>query len=226
MGKKTLVTALLALVFCSAVPSQGISQTTVIRAETDSVANGVLRTTGVPSATVSVVRNNQVILTNAYGSAKLDPLTVATPNMRYAVGSISKQFTAVAALILQQEGKLRVDDPISRYVPGLTRGNDVTIRMLLSHTSGYQDFWPQDYVMPGMLKATTPQAIADAWAKKPLDFEPGSRWQYSNTNYTLAGMAVEKAAGIPIWQFVKTRARRKSSNGTPATFSAIIPAIT
>ena len=54
--------------------------------------------------------------------------------------------------------------------------------MLLSHTSGYQDFWPQDYVMPGMLVATTPQAIADAWAKKPLDFEPGSRWQYSNTN--------------------------------------------
>jgi CubicO group peptidase (beta-lactamase class C family) len=77
--------------------------------------------------------------------------------------------------------------------------------MLLSHTSGYQDFWPQDYVMPGMLKPTTPQAIADAWAKKPLDFEPGSRWQYSNTNYTLAGMVVEKAAGIPMWQFVKSR---------------------
>src|SRR5207237_639944 len=101
--------------------------------------------------------------------------------------------------------KLRLDDPVSKYVPGLTRGNDVTVRMLLSHTSGYQDFWPQDYVMPGMLVATTPQAIADAWAKKPLDFEPGSRWQYSNTNYTLAGMVVEKAAGMPFFQYVRAR---------------------
>ncbi|HJP59055.1 MAG TPA: serine hydrolase domain-containing protein, partial [Gemmatimonadaceae bacterium] len=171
----------------------------------DSIAKSVLRATGVPSATVAVVKNGALLSASAYGSGKLDPSVEATPTMRYAVGSISKQFTAVSALILQQEGKLKLDDPISKYVPGLTRGNDVTLRMLLSHTSGYQDFWPQDYVMPGMLKATTPQAIADTWAKKPLDFEPGSRWQYSNTNYTLAAMAVQKAAGIPIFQFVKTR---------------------
>ncbi len=171
----------------------------------DSITRQVLQSTGVPSATVAVVKDGGVAYANAYGHAKLDSPVQALPAMRYAVGSISKQFTAVAALILQQEGKLKLDDPISKYVPGLTRGSDVTIRMLLSHTSGYQDFWPQDYVMPGMLKATTPQAIADTWAKKPLDFEPGSRWQYSNTNYTLAGMAVEKAAGMPFFQFVKTR---------------------
>jgi CubicO group peptidase (beta-lactamase class C family) len=171
----------------------------------DSIASAVLQSTGVPSATVAVVKNGQLAYANAYGQAKLDPAVRATPDMRYAIGSISKQFTAVAALLLQQDGKLRLDDPVSRYIPGLTRGNDVTVRMLLSHTSGYQDFWPQDYVMPGMLKPTTPQAIADAWAKKPLDFEPGSRWQYSNTNYTLAGMVVEKASGMPFFQFVRTR---------------------
>jgi D-alanyl-D-alanine carboxypeptidase len=171
----------------------------------DSVANAILQSTEVPSATVAVIKNGFLAYANAYGSAKLDPKVTASPDMRYAVGSISKQFTAVAALILQQEGKLKLGDPVSKYIPGLTRGNDVTIRMLLSHTSGYQDFWPQDYVMPGMLKPTTPQAIADAWAKKPLDFEPGSRWQYSNTNYTLAGMVVEKAAGMPIFQFVQKR---------------------
>src|SRR3954470_19119712 len=176
-----------------------------LQQQVDSVANGILRSTGVPSATIAVVKNGSLASANAYGSAKLEPKVPATRDMRYAVGSISKQFTAIAALILQQEGKLKLGDPVSKYIPGLTRGNDVTIRMLLSHTSGYQDFWPQDYVMPGMLKATTPQAIADAWAKKPLDFEPGSRWQYSNTNYTLAGMAVEKAAGMPIFQFVRTR---------------------
>src|SRR5437762_2125515 len=173
--------------------------------QVDSIAAQVLQSTGVPSATVAVVKNGALAYANAYGVSKLDPRIPATTDRRYAIGSISKQFTAVAALLLQQDGKLKLDDPVSRYIPGLTRGNDVTVRMLLSDTSGYQDFWPQDYVMPMMLKATTPQAIADAWAKKPLDFEPGSRWQYSNTNYTLAGMVIEKAAGMPFFQFVRTR---------------------
>jgi len=87
----------------------------------------------------------------------------------------------------------------------LTRGNDVTIRQLLSHTSGYQDFWPQDYVPPSMEKAITPQAILDHWAKQPLDFEPGTRWQYSNTNFEIAALIVEKVSGKPFFQFVRTR---------------------
>ena len=203
MQAKTILSGLLCLLSHAAFAQTDRDGNLTLKV--DSVVRASLASSGVPSATVGVVKNGALAYANAYGSAKLDPSLPATATMRYAVGSISKQFTAVAALILQQEGKLKVDDPISKYVPGLTRGNDVTIRMLLSHTSGYQDFWPQDYVMPGMLKATTPQAIADAWAKKPLDFEPGSRWQYSNTNYTLAAMAVEKAAGIPIFQFVKTR---------------------
>jgi D-alanyl-D-alanine carboxypeptidase len=171
----------------------------------DSIATNVLQQTGVPSATVAVVRHGQLAYANAYGCAKLDPCVNATPDERYAIGSISKQFTAAAILLLQQDGKLSLDDPVSRFIPGLTRGNEVTVREILSHTSGYQDFWPQDYVMPMMLVATTPQAIADRWGKQPLDFAPGSRWQYSNTNYTLAGMVVEKASGMPFFQFVRTR---------------------
>jgi D-alanyl-D-alanine carboxypeptidase len=178
---------------------------TVLARQVDAIANQVLQSTGVPSASVAVVKNGRVAYANAYGAAKLDPRVAATPDLRYAIGSISKQFTAVAILLLQQDGKLKLDDPVSRFIPGLMRGNEVTVRQLLSHTSGYQDFWPQDYVMPGMLQATTPQAIADAWAKKPLDFAPGSRWQYSNTNYTLAGMVVEKASGMPFFQFVRSR---------------------
>ena len=159
-------------------PTAAWTQPTVaISNRVDSIVNGVLQSTGVPSASVGVVKDGVVLYANAYGSAKLEPRASATPDLRYAIGSISKQFTAVAALLLQQDGKLKLDDAVSKYIPGLTRGNDVTVRMLLSHTSGYQDFWPQDYVMPMMLKPTTPQAIADAWAKKPLDFEPGSRWQ-------------------------------------------------
>ena len=188
--------------------------------QVDSIANQVLQSTGVPSASVAVVKKGRLAYANAYGAAKLEPRVTATPDMRYAIGSISKQFTAVAVLLLQQDGKLKLDDPVSRFIPGLTRGNEVTVRQLLSHTSGYQDFWPQDYVMPMMLQATTPQAIADRWAKQPLDFDPGSRWQYSNTNYTLAGMVVEKASGMPFFQFVRTRILAPVGLASAADFDA------
>ena len=81
--------------------------------------------------------------------------------MRYSIGSISKQFTAAALLLLAEEGKLSLDDKVIRWLPELTRAGDVTIRQLLSMTSGYQDFWPQDYVMPMMLKPVTAPEIVD-----------------------------------------------------------------
>jgi CubicO group peptidase (beta-lactamase class C family) len=118
------------------------------------------------------------------------------------VGSISKQFTVAAILLAQEQGKLSLDDKVGKYLPGLTRANEVSIRQLLSHTSGYQDFAPQDYMIEDWAKATTPEAIMDHWAKKPLDFDPGTRWQYSNTNYTIAGRILEKATGQDMMSFL------------------------
>ena len=194
-----------------------------LSANVDSIANAVLASTGVPSATVAVVMHGQLAYAQAYGSAKIDPHVAATPDMRYGIGSISKQFTAACVLLLQQDGKLKLDDPVSKYVPGLTRGNEVTIRQLLSHTSGYQDFWPQDYVPPAMEKAITPQAILDHWAKQPLDFEPGTRWQYSNTNFEIAALIVEKASGKPFFQFVRTRVLEPLGITTAIDFDALGP---
>jgi len=125
--------------------------------------------------------------------------------MRYSIGSISKQFTAAAMLMLAEEGKLSLDDPVSKYVPGLTEGDKVTIRELLSHTSGYQDYWPQDYVPPMMLQPISADGIMDRWAKIPLDFQPGTKWQYSNTNYVIAGVIIEKVSGMPLLQFLSQR---------------------
>jgi CubicO group peptidase (beta-lactamase class C family) len=171
----------------------------------DKVATDTLARTGVPSASIAVVKDGQIAYIKAYGDARLEPKTPATPQMRYSIGSISKQFTAAAILLLQEQGKLSLDDKVAKYVPDLTRGNEVTIRHLLSMTSGYQDFWPQDYVMPGMLKPTTAQQIMDIWAKKPLDFDPGTKWQYSNTNYVIAGVIVEKVARMPLLQLLQQR---------------------
>ena len=141
-----------------------------------------------------MVQHGKLVYTHAYGLARLEPPKKATPDMRYSIGSISKQFTATAILLLQEEGKLSIDDPVGKYVPGLTRGDEVTIREILSHTSGYQDYWPEDYVMTPMLKPETAQQIIDTWGKKPLDFEPGTQWQYSNTNFVIAGAIVERVS--------------------------------
>jgi D-alanyl-D-alanine carboxypeptidase len=215
--------SLLAALAAAPALAQAQDASAKLSANVDLIANVVLASTGVPSATVAVVMHGQLAYAQAYGAAKLDPHVAATPDMRYGIGSISKQFTAACVLLLQQDGKLKLDDPVSKYVPGLTRGNDVTIRQLLSHTSGYQDFWPQDYVPPAMEKAITPQAILDHWAKQPLDFEPGTRWQYSNTNFEIAALIVEKASGKPFFQFVRTRVLEPLGITTAIDFDALGP---
>jgi len=171
----------------------------------DAAAAEVLAATGVPSASVAVVRDGKIAYVKAYGEARLSPAMAATPQMQYSIGSISKQFTAALMLMLEQDGRLSIDDPVGKYLPGLTRARDVTIREVLSMTSGYQDFWPEDYVMTTMMAQTTPEHILDVWGKKPLDFEPGTQWQYSNTNYVIAGRIVEIVGGKPLMEQLQER---------------------
>lgn len=171
----------------------------------DTITNTVLSDTGVPSAIVGIVKDGKIVFTKGYGNGRLSPAVPANPQMRYSIGSISKQFTAAAVLLLQEQKRLSLDDPVSKYFPDLTRSGEVTIRELLSHTSGYQDYYPQDYVPFFMVSDTTARHIMDTWAKKPLDFDPGTRWQYSNTNYVIAGAIVEKITGHPLFDFLKQK---------------------
>lgn len=195
----------LLLIPAYALPAAGQTVDTIdpaLRSQIDSVATEVLRKTGVPSASVAVLQHGKLVYTHAYGLASIAPPRPATTAMRYAIGSISKQFTAAAILLLQQEGKLSLDDPVGKYIPGLTGGDEITMRELLSHTSGYRDYWPEDYVMPPMMRPGTSQQILDTWAKGPLDFSPGTKWQYSNTNYVIAGQIVQKVSGEPVMQYL------------------------
>lgn len=176
-----------------------------MRAGIDEAVTGVLTRTGAPSASIAVVKDGKIAYERAYGTANLESKIAAASRMRYSIGSISKQFTACAILLLAEEGKLSLDDKVVRWLPELTRAKDVSIRQLLSMTSGYQDFWPQDYVMPMMLRPATARDIVDGWARKPLDFEPGTKWQYSNTNYVVAGVIVERVAGMPLIEFLQQR---------------------
>jgi CubicO group peptidase (beta-lactamase class C family) len=189
--------ALLALL---AVPATAQPITPAQTAAIDQLVAKTLADTGVPSAEIAIVRDGRLVLDKAYGKANEG--LPARPDLPYQIASNSKQFTAMAVLLLRDRGKLSLDDPVSKYIPGITEGDRITIRELLSHTSGLQDFWPQDYLFSDMTVPTTPQHIVDKWAKKPLDFQPGTRWQYSNTGYVVAGMIVEKVSGEPLLTFL------------------------
>lgn len=164
-----------------------------------------LKAAGAPSVSVAVINHDQVIFAGAFGKANIEADRAADVHTRYAVGSISKEFTAAAILLAQEQHKLSLDDKVSKYFPNLTRANEITIRQLLSHTSGYEDYAPQDYLIPEWTRPTTPQAILDRFAKKPLNFDPGTRWQYSNTNYVLAGEIFEKASGQKLVAFLRAK---------------------
>lgn len=171
----------------------------------DETVQQVLTGTDAPGASLAIVKDGRIAYLHAYGKAKLEPTTAAETKLRYSIGSVSKQITASLMLILQEEGKLSLDDNVSKYFPKLTRADEVTIRELLSHTSGYQDYWPQDYVPPFMLKPVTAAEIMEHWADKPLDFDPGTKWQYSNTNFTIAGAIAEKVTGRPLFNLLREK---------------------
>lgn len=167
------------------------------------IVQAELEKQGVPSASVAIVLNDRIAYAQAFGKARLTPERAATSADRYQIGSISKEFLAASMLMLQQDGKLTLEDKVGQYLPGLESAANVTLRQLLSHTAGVRDFWPQDYVFTRMRSPISHGEILELWARQPLDFPPGERWQYSNTGYTLAGVIFEKAANEPLFAFLQ-----------------------
>ena len=180
-------------------------QSSTLTADLDERISSALNVSGAPSVSVAVVKDGQIAYAKAFGQANIGEHRPATADTRYAIGSVSKQFTSAAILLLAEQGKLSLNDKVGKYLPDLTRGREVTIRELLSHTSGYEDYAPQDYMIPEWTRAITPREILDRWAKKPLNFDPGTRWQYSNTNYVIAGQIFEKVSGQPLVAFLREK---------------------
>ncbi|HKA57997.1 MAG TPA: serine hydrolase domain-containing protein, partial [Gemmatimonadales bacterium] len=207
---------------CVTTQAGGQQLTPTERARIDSAAVAIVTATGAPSASVAVVRGAQIVYEQAYGNGRIGPNTAARPAMRYAIGSVSKQFTATAILLLAEEGKLSLDDRVAKWFPNLTRATDVTVRQLLAMTSGYQDYWPQDYVFTDMQRPATAQQIMERWggAGKALDFDPGTKWQYSNTNYVIAGAIVERVSGMPFMDFLRQRIFTPLAMTSVADFNA------
>jgi D-alanyl-D-alanine carboxypeptidase len=188
---------LLFFVFCA-------SLVTARADETDDYVREQMATKRIPAVVLKVLRNGEELKTSAYGLANLELNVPATPETVFEIGSVTKQFTASCILLLQQDGKLSIDDLISKHLaetPGAW--SNVTIRHLLTHTSGIKSYTGLDGF--ALTKRLTQAQFIAGIGTRSLEFQPGESWKYSNTGYSLLGYIVQNASGKTYWQFLRER---------------------
>ena len=153
---------------------------------------------------VLAARDQTILLDKGYGFANLEWNIPNSPTTKFRLGSITKQFTSASIFLLEERGKLKMDDPVKKYMPDAPAAWDkVTIFNLLTHTSGIPSFtgFP-DYASTEAIP-TTPEKLVARFRDKPLEFQPGEKWNYSNSGYVLLGYLIEKIGGQPYGKFVQ-----------------------
>ena len=156
-----------------------------------------------PGVAVIVVQDGKTLLRKGYGLADLERNVAVEPDMVFRIGSVTKQFTAVAILQLVRDGKVRLDDPLARYVPGFPGADKVTVEHLLTHTSGIKSYTGVPSYMARLREDMTPAQIVDTVRQEPADFAPGAGWLYNNTGYVFLGMIVEQASGLSYGDYLQ-----------------------
>lgn len=159
----------------------------------------------IPGLALAVIRDGKILKMRTYGFADVDSKLPVTINTVFRIGSVRKQFVATAIMMLVEEGKISLDDPVSKYLDGTQkRWQRISIRHLLTHTSGIPDFNNEDIRVkdgPGNYD----HRVLDALVKRRLHFAPGDEWRYSNSNYHLLGMIIQKITGKSYDDFLRKR---------------------
>jgi CubicO group peptidase (beta-lactamase class C family) len=159
-----------------------------------------------PGAAVISVRDGRTVLRKAYGMADLELGVPLQPDMVFRIGSMTKQFTAVAVLLLAEEGKLAVSDPITKFLPDYpTGGKTITVEQLLTHTSGIKSYTDMPDFLANIRKDYTTRELIDHFKDQPAEFEPGAQYKYDNSGYFLLGAIVEQASRMGSEAFLKQR---------------------
>jgi CubicO group peptidase (beta-lactamase class C family) len=154
--------------------------------------------------TVLVVKDGKTLIDQGYSSADLEWNIPNSPTTKFRLGSITKQFTATSILLLQERGKLNIDDPISKYLPDAPAAwSKVTVYNVLTHTSGIPSFTGFPDYRTTEWKDTNPAELVARFRDKPLDFEPGTKFSYSNSGYVLLGYLIEKVSGQTYADFLQ-----------------------
>ena len=194
---KVLLLTLCAVSFGVAASAQTI-------ADVDAVVQKAIDAKAIPAAGVAVVRDGKVVLAKGYGAADIETGTLANENTAFQIASVTKQFTAAGIMLLVEDGKLKLDDTLGKYVPEVpAKWSGITIRQLLNQISGIPN-----YTAGGKLvndKVYSRAEIIDLVKDLPQRFEPGTKWEYSNTNYFLLGMVIEKVSGRSYPDFMRDR---------------------
>ena len=158
---------------------------------------------GEAGAAVIVVKDGQTLFRKGYGMANLELSVPVRPEMVFRLGSITKQFTAAAILMLAQQGKLAVTDDVTRFLPDYpSGGRKVTIDHLLTHTSGIKSYTGMPEFWKTQGQDASVSEMIDFFKKEPFEFEPGEKWNYNNSGYFLLGAIIEKVSGQPYGEFV------------------------
>ena len=178
---------------------------TVEAAKVRDLVAGMLKSRGLVGLSVAVVVDGRTVLAEGFGAKNLSTGEAVAPDTMFAIGSITKQFTAACIILLSEDGKLAVTDKVAKYYPQLTRAADIPLLDLMNHVSGYPDYYPLDFVDRPMAQATPSDEVIRRFGTRPLDFEPGARYSYSNTGYLILGRIVEKVSGQSYGEFLTRR---------------------
>jgi D-alanyl-D-alanine carboxypeptidase len=172
----------------------------------DEYIQNAMRKHHVPGTSVAVVRRGEVVLAKGYGQANVELSVPATEDTVYQLASVTKTFTATAIMLLVQEGKLTLDDKVTKHLSDLPNAWDpVTVRHLLNHTSGIKSYTSVKNFFKTVRKDYAQREILGLVAKEPLEFAPGEKWNYSNSGYFLLGMLIEKVTGKTYGEFLDER---------------------
>jgi CubicO group peptidase (beta-lactamase class C family) len=156
-----------------------------------------------PGAEVLVARNGKIVFERGYGLANLDAKTLITSDTRFRIGSITKQFTAAAILRLAEQRRLRIDDPVSRFIADWPRGSEVTLRHLLTHSSGIHNFTANPGFDAHVREPISLEKLIASFEHDPYDFNPGEKFSYCNSGYVLLGLIIQKVSGESYGTFLR-----------------------
>jgi len=158
-----------------------------------------------PGGSVIVVQDGKTLLRKGYGMADLELGVPVKPEMVFRIGSMGKQFTAVAILQLVKEGKVKFDDPLSKYVPDFPGAEAITVEQLLTHTSGIRSYNDVPSALIGIREDKTPMQLVEGIRNEKPAFAPGESWMYSNSGYLFLGIIIEKASGMKYADYMQTK---------------------
>jgi D-alanyl-D-alanine carboxypeptidase len=208
---------LLALIVLSATPPTAPVLDPQTRARVDALVRSTMAHQHLPGLSIAIARGNQRLYERGYGYRDFARRIPADIGTVYNIASCTKQFTAAAIMLLQQDGKLRLDDKLSRYLPEFRHGASITLRELLTHTSGIPDYAD----LNDLPHHATAREFVDLVRNAPLDFPPGTQFEYSNTNYVILGMIVEQVSGLSYSAFLSQRIF--GPQGMNATSTRVVP---